>query len=267
MVSVFRNVLIAFVLVAIAVAVYSLATMTRPNSLLSEQPATSVSNEEDVAVRATVEAFGEQLQKVSLLASDRAAAMNTYQPYVAPELIAAWSAEGAEALGRYSSSPWPARINIVEVRRDGARYVVEGNVIEVTNSADGVVPAAVYPVALTLENRAGTWLIVGMTKGAYSQVPHTQTIVGFWECLPHKNTSGPQTAECAFGIAVDQSDGHFAIDTSSMNPTSSVTPYPVDYPTGTKVRVTGLVTPANQLSSPQKYDIDGIISATKIEKI
>lgn len=43
--------------------------------------------------------------------------------------------------------------------------------------------------------------------------------------------------------------------------------YPVDFPTGTKVRVTGIVTPANQLSSVQKYDIDGIISATKIEKL
>jgi len=75
----------------------------------------------------------------------------------------------------------------------------------------------------------------------------SQTIVGFWECLPHKNTSGPQTMECAFGIAVDQSDGHYAIDTSLMST------YPVDFPTGTKVRVTGIVTPANQLSSVQKY--------------
>jgi hypothetical protein len=94
-----------------------------------------------------------------------------------------------------------------------------------------------------------------------AQPPQNQTIVGYWECLPHKNTTGPQTMECAFGIAVDQSDGHFGIDTSLMST------YPVDFPTGTRVRVTGVVTPVNQLSSVQKYDIDGIIRATVIEKI
>lgn len=91
--------------------------------------------------------------------------------------------------------------------------------------------------------------------------PQSQTVVGYWECLPHKNTSGPQTLECAFGIAIDQSDGHLAVDTSLMST------YPVDYPTGTKVRVTGIVTPVNELSSIQKYDIDGIIRATVIEKL
>ena len=81
------------------------------------------------------------------------------------------------------------------------------------------------------------------------------------ECLPHRDTTGPQTMECAFGIAVDQSDGHYAVDTSLMSQ------YPVDYPTGTKVRVSGVVTPSEQLSSIQKYNIDGIIRATTIEKI
>ena len=92
-------------------------------------------------------------------------------------------------------------------------------------------------------------------------MPQAQTIVGYWECLPHKNTTGPQTTECAFGIAVDQSDGHLAVDTSLMST------YPVDYPTGTKLRVTGILTPVEALSSIQKYDIDGIIRATTIEKI
>jgi hypothetical protein len=63
------------------------------------------------------------------------------------------------------------------------------------------------------------------------------------------------------GIAVDQSDGHYAIDTRLMAMS------PVDFPTGTKVRVTGIVTPADQLNSIPKYDIDGIIRATTIEKI
>ena len=37
--------------------------------------------------------------------------------------------------------------------------------------------------------------------------------------------------------------------------------------TTTTQRVTGVVTPANQLSSEQKYDIDGIIGATSIERL
>jgi len=225
-----------------------------------------VSNAEEAEVRALVSEFGTKLQFVPLLAptAERKAAMEShYAPYVAPELIAAWAPEGAEALGRYASSPWPERIEIVEVRQEGRNFVVEGNVIEITSveAGTGRAAAAVYPVTLALEKRGEGWRIVKAEKGAYSEIPHRQSIVGFWECLPHKDTSGPQTLECAFGIAVDQSDAHYAVNTALMST------YPVDYPTGTKVRVTGIVTPANQLSSPQKYDIDGIISATVIEKI
>ncbi len=86
------------------------------------------------------------------------------------------------------------------------------------------------------------------------------SVVGYWECLPHKN-SGPgtvHTMECAFGIARDQSDGHYAINTSLMST------YPVDRPTGTKVRVSGVVHPADP-NSP--YDIDGVLWATAIERL
>jgi len=218
----------------------------------------TVSNEEDSAIRTVVTEFGTKLQYVSTLAPNRKALMEQYYaPYVAPELIALWSVDGIDALGRQTSSPWPDRIDIVEVRSLSGRYIVEGNVLEVSSTG----PAAVYPVTLTLEKRGDLWLIVKVTKGAYSELPQKQSIVGFFECLPHKDTTGPQTMECAFGIAVDQSDGHYAIDTSLMST------YPVDYPTGTKVRVTGIVTPVSHLSSVQKYDIDGIIRATSIEKL
>lgn len=218
----------------------------------------SVSNEADTEVRAVVTEFGTKMQYVSLLAPNRKDLMEQqYSQYIAPELIALWSTEGASALGRQTSSPWPERIEVVEVRQNGGRYIVEGNVLEVSSTG----PAAVYPVTLTLEKRGDRWLIIKVSKGAYSELPQSQSIVGFWECLPHKDTSGPQTMECAFGIAVDQSDGHYAIDTSLMST------YPVDFPTGEKVRVTGIVTPVSHLSSEQKYDIDGIIRATVIEKL
>lgn len=117
-------------------------------------------------------------------------------------------------------------------------------------------------VYLKLDTNSMRWGIVEPDfEGESAQsLPKPQTIIGYWECLPHKDQTGPQTKECALGIAVDQSDGHYAVDTSL------VSTYP-DFSTGTKVRVTGLVTPVEALSSIQKYDIDGIIRATGIEKI
>jgi hypothetical protein len=88
--------------------------------------------------------------------------------------------------------------------------------------------------------------------------PERVSVVGYFECLPHKDTTGPQTAECAFGIAIDQSDGHYGINTSLMST------YPVDFKAGTKVRVTGTVMPPEPAS---KYDTDGTIWATTIEKL
>lgn len=254
----------AALLVILATALFIFKTPAADNG--------SASNAEDTEIRALVTGFGTKMQMVSLLAStaERQAAMQEhYSAYVAPELLAEWYPEGAEgALGRYSSSPWPERIEIVSVvpRASGKAfesYQVEGNVIEVTNEQAGAgkEAAAVYPVSLTVEKRGGGWLITRSIKGAYSALPQRQTVVGFWECLPHKDTSGPQTMECAFGIAIDQSDGHYAVNTSLMST------YPVDFPTGTKVRVSGVVTPATHLSSVQKYDIDGIIMATTIEKV
>lgn len=87
--------------------------------------------------------------------------------------------------------------------------------------------------------------------------PERVSVVGYWECLPKKGP-GPHTMECAFGIAVDQSDGHLAINTALMST------YPVDFPTGSKVRVSGVIHPAEPNTS---YDIDGVLWATTIEKL
>ncbi len=251
-------------LALIAVLIVLIAGTVYISQRVAEAP---LSGEESAAARTLVTEFGTKLAFVPLLAtsSERAAAMQLYYgPYVAPELIAAWSPEGAEgALGRYTSSPAPERIEVVEVRKTSPKsFVVEANIIETTRTGSTTTEvAAVQPVTFALEKRDGKLLIVKAYKGAYSEVPHRQTLVGYWECLPHKDTAGPQTTECALGIAVDQSDGHYALDLRLMER------YPVDYPTGTKLRVEGIVTPSNQLSSMQKYDIDGIIAATSIEKL
>lgn len=226
-----------------------------------------VSNENETAISNLVVEFGATLKNVSLLqpAADLKVQMESqYGKYVAPELLARWEADPSVALGRAVSSPWPDHIDVVSViKQTQNSYKVEGNVIEVT-SADGPnIPAAVYPVSLVVEKRGTAWLIVDSHKGAYSELPKRITITGVWECLPHTNSSGPQTDECALGVAGDQSDAHYAIDTHLIQT------QPVNFSTGAHVKVEGIFMPANQLSSDawKKYPIDGIISATSIQQI
>lgn len=226
----------------------------------------SVSNANDSAIRAFVVDFGSKFKNVSLLAPDAAEQIaREYGSYASPELIAQWQANTAEAPGRQTSSPWPDRIEVVSVTPAASgdafeTYQVEGNVIEVTSADTPNEPAAVQPISLTVIKQGNTWLITALSKGAYSDLPQRSEITGTWECLPHKDTTGPQTTECAFGIAADQG-GHYAVDTSLM------ATYPVDFATGARVRAAGMVTPVEMLNSVQKYDIVGIMRATTIEKI
>ncbi len=229
---------------------------------------TTLSPKEETEIRAFVAEFGTKLQFVPLLATttERQTAMELYYgPYVAPELLLEWYPEGApQALGRYSSSPWPERIEVVLVQKLGRNsYTVEGNVIEVTSAEAGAgkAAAAVYPLTLDIEKRDGGYVIVQAIKGAYSTVPQRVTLAGFWECVPIKR-GYPQTEECVRGIALDQSDGHVIVNTMLMSQ------MPAEYDPGTKVRVQGVLVPASQLSTDQwqKYDIDGILSATVIEE-
>ncbi len=256
---------IGLLVLAFAGVWYISTHQTIPEIDTDPDPVTS--NTDDTEIRKVVTAFGTKLQMVSLSASTDARAdamLFAYAPYVAPELIAKWAPEGAPAFGRQTSSPWPERIDIVEVRPNGERFVVEGNVIEVTSVEAGssTAVAAVYPVILELERRGVEWLIVKADKGAYSELPTDQTIVGVWDCLPHKDTSGPQTMECAFGIEVDKNEGqYYAVNTARISGS------PLDFVPGTKVEVTGMVVPVDQLSGIQEYDIDGVINATTIEKI
>jgi hypothetical protein len=245
------------VLIAIAAAAAFLMHLAPKNSSSTD----TVSNEDDQAVRTVIKNFGNSLKMVSLLAPDASTQIQTYySAYVTPELLASWAADPALATGRQTSSPWPERIDIVNVQINGTRAAVEGSVIEVTSADAPLVPAAVYPVTMALEKRGDTWLITSLAKGAYSELPKQVTVTGIWECLPHKDTNGPQTMECAFGIQADDGS-HYAIDTRLMSE------YPVDYATGSRVRVQGTLTPVEALSSIQKYDIKGIVSATTIEEI
>jgi hypothetical protein len=212
-----------------------------------------------------VEDFGAHLRNVSLLApaADLKAAMDeNYGPYVAPELLAQWEADPSNALGRETSSPYPARIQIGQQGAQDDVYVVYGTVIDVAQGGGGEEIVGTYPVEFALKQINGRWMIYSAVKGDYSQIPARTTVVGTFECLPHRNTSGPQTDECAFGLK-DADGKYYALNTQLMASTDWM-----NMPTGAEVSVEGVLVPVEQLSSDQwqKYDIVGIISATSITR-
>lgn len=255
---------LAIVAVLIAVVVGLVVFFGGKNSEAPAPPIGKISTEVDQAIRARVVLFGEVLQNVTLLMPPEDVARQMaehYGPYLTPELLAKWQLDPAQAIGRKVSSPWPDRIEVVTVSPRGDNtYIVEGNVIEVTSADTPLQPAGVYPVTLLVEERNGEWLISDLTQGAYSEVPQRIEVVGIWECVPLK--SGLASKECIKGVARDQSDAHFIVDTRLMAAVLTVR-------MGDRVRVEGIMVPANQLSSDQwqRYRIDGIISATVVQQL
>lgn len=86
-------------------------------------------------------------------------------------------------------------------------------------------------------------------------VPQTVTWEGEYVCLPHKNTNGPQTMECAIGMKT--SDGKFyALDMSKMTATTTS-----DFiSSGMQIIITGALVPKEQEQARQSnYDVSGII--------
>jgi hypothetical protein len=236
------------------------------SNYVSQKPFTDA---EDVAVRDFVTAFGATLQTVPLFNEERQSLMESnYASFVSPELIAKWASEDVQdALGRREELLWPASIEVQTVRKTApGSFTVEGTVVEVTsdgNASSTPVIAFTYPVTLTLkEVSTYRYHVVDVKKGALSEIPHRVSIVGYWECVPIKE-GYPQTEECLRGIAIDQSNGHLIIELGLMARA------PVEYDPGTKVRIEGVMVPAEQLSTDrwQKYDIEGIISATSITEV
>ncbi|HEV7763969.1 MAG TPA: hypothetical protein VGQ76_03105 [Thermoanaerobaculia bacterium] len=86
-----------------------------------------------------VREFGTKLRMVSLLAPPdvlERSMREHYAPYVAPALLDRWITNPIDAPGRKVSSPWPARIDIRNVTNDGARSIVDGDIVEVTSESD-----------------------------------------------------------------------------------------------------------------------------------
>jgi hypothetical protein len=85
----------------------------------------------------TVEELGLRMRRVSVLAPSAAAARDIGEQYgdlVAPELLATWQRTPANAPGRATSNPWPARVEIDSTHQTDDECRVRGHVVLVTTA-------------------------------------------------------------------------------------------------------------------------------------
>ncbi len=82
-------------------------------------------------------------------------------------------------------------------------------------------------------------------------------IKGTMLCLPHKNTNGPQTLECAIGLK-DSEGRHFALGDSDPQ-YGNITGVPMNQ----RVQVSGTFLPITD----EKYPTIGTITVTKITEL
>ena len=118
-------------------------------------------NQDEAAVNRVVEDFGRKLQLVSLLAPEdvlEKSMQEHYGGFVSPGLLEQWLKDPVNAPGRFTSSPWPDRIEIFSTDKisEGA-YEVKGEIIEIANENDEIV--AKRPITLVVEKIDGKWLI------------------------------------------------------------------------------------------------------------
>lgn len=89
--------------------------------------------------------------------------------------------------------------------------------------------------------------------------PQNVTLSGTYVCLPHIDTAGPQTDECAFGLKTD--DGtYYAVNFGAS--ASAVE----QFQSGARITAEGFVVIKEALSSDQwaKYDMKGIFTVIRM---
>lgn len=92
-------------------------------------------------------------------------------------------------------------------------------------------------------------------------IPTEVVLKGKNTCLPHKDTNGPQTLECALGMQSD-TGVFYALDTSALPFEEAMKIQGSNKP----LVVTGQLVPIEAISTNvwQKYDIQGIVHVTKM---
>lgn len=122
------------------------------------------------AVRSVVEAFGQQMQEISVLAPPAAVRdelPRVYGEVLTPDLLAQWRAHPDLALGRQGSSPWPQRIEVHKVdcgQPDACRAVGDVDYITSNEVAHGGVFMR-RAVTLEVNRNANGWRIASVRLG------------------------------------------------------------------------------------------------------
>lgn len=94
------------------------------------------------------------------------------------------------------------------------------------------------------------------------EAPRQVTLSGTSVCLPHRDTSGPQTMECAFGLKSE--DGtHYALDLSVLQTEAFW-----DFPTNETVVLEGTLVPLDDIDERtwDVYDIAGQLRVTSVRR-
>lgn len=88
------------------------------------------------------------------------------------------------------------------------------------------------------------------------------SLQGQYVCLPHIDATGPQTLECAFGLKTDAGE-YYALDFNNLPQV------PADLHTGSRIQVTGVITPVELLSGDRsrQYPIDGIFAVYTLQRL
>lgn len=87
------------------------------------------------------------------------------------------------------------------------------------------------------------------------------TLNGSYVCLPHRDTNGPETMECALGMQAENGM-YYGLDTSNLS-TGVATAFTM----GDAIRVQGFLTPADELTTDGRvlqYDVEGVIEVMEM---
>lgn len=97
-------------------------------------------------------------------------------------------------------------------------------------------------------------------SGSDIEVP--LTVRGSYQCLPHKNTGGITTMECAFGIETKNGD-YYALDMQGLPQNM------INTDIGTIIEITGTLTPIEAISSGywSAYPIEGIVRVSSFKEL
>ncbi len=150
---------------------------------------------EESAVMSVIEDFGCSLKNVSLLSPTAAKEIEeNYKNFLDPALLAQWQEDPLKAPGRVTSSPWPDRIEVLDIERFGSgSYEVEGEIIEITSAEqeEGKV-AARRDIKLSVSDFGDKWLITGAVLGEYIDSDIASQLR---DCLPKSDTASRERCQ------------------------------------------------------------------------